>query len=59
MTTNREELFKISSKSICHQCKKIDEKCAMKWKNCQTDAKVGKAYVSSCTDFEDKNKKPN
>jgi len=51
MKTNRDEPFKISKKSICHGCINIDQKCNFVWKNCETDSKEGKAFVSKCTKF--------
>lgn len=51
MTNFREELFKLSSKSVCHTCINIDKKCALVWKNCGTDSKIGKAFISSCTKY--------
>lgn len=50
-TNNREELFKISSKSICHKCSNIDKKCSLVAKVCETDSKIGKGFVAKCTKF--------
>ena len=49
MENFREELFKLSKKAICHGCSNIENKCAMVQKVCDTDAKIGKGYVSRCT----------
>lgn len=51
MTTNRDELFKISPKALCHKCKNIDQKCSLVTKVCDTDSKIGKGYVVKCTKF--------
>lgn len=46
------EVFKESKKSICHKCKNIKEICdKLTMKNCETDKKIGKAFVSSCSKF--------
>ena len=57
-TTKDREIFKISKKSICHNCKFLDRKC----KNlnlfmyCGTDSKEKLAFVSRCSGYLEKKK---
>lgn len=48
--------YKESMKSICHHCTKINDDCFHAAKFCGTDNKIGKSYVRTCNEFEDKNK---
>ena len=53
---DKREIFKHSSKSICHQCIYLDDKCEKKvlmW--CKTDRKIQKAYVFKCDRYEKNN----
>lgn len=47
------EIFKESKKSICHNCKNVNEKCYKRVTQitCGTDSKIGKAFVEKCTSF--------
>lgn len=49
-----DKYFKTSSKSICHECFNINEKCSMIEKSCGTDSKIGQSYVESCSLFNKK-----
>lgn len=46
---NEIEVFKISKKSICHECSNINEVCNMKVSmTCGTDGPAGLAFVQRC-----------
>lgn len=46
------EPFKISPKSICKNCQYLNSKCGTKYMMlCDTDSKVGKAYVKKCMGY--------
>lgn len=45
------DLFKKSNKSICHNCRNINEKCSLVTKVCGTDSKIGYSFVQKCSKF--------
>ena len=45
------EKFKESQKSICHRCFNVQYNCSLVDKWCETDRKIGMAYVKSCSKF--------
>lgn len=50
---NKTEVFKVSKKSICHECKYLDRKCSLRVQMvCGTDRKVALAFVKNCSDYE-------
>jgi hypothetical protein len=46
------EIFKISKKSICHNCQFLKSKCGNKYMMLtDTDSKIGKAFVKKCMGY--------
>jgi hypothetical protein len=54
------EVFKVSKKSICHNCFNVKEKCENKVSMmCGTDRKIGGSFVQTCGSYNRKIKKYN